>query len=688
MASQGVLSLSRCFDKTIGLLHPLRCHFYVGLQDTILKQKGSSHMISNNKRCFSANGFSLLPLALRPRLFCTLMAIIAITIVVLFSTIITTSNNTYATASTLTLSLSNDTTSVDVTPISSTGTFKAGSNNTISVSTNNYTGYTLSIKAKTTGTNATKLIDSSTNTTIDTLPTNTSIDANTFKNNTTYNNMWGYLPQMYHSEFNSTYRPAPSTSGDIINTTSCANGTAGTTCTNATDTYTMSIGAKIDTTVAAGAYTNTFVITAVANAIPYTITYYANAGSDVVSNMPINVNDSTYASTITLSSNVPTRTGYTFNGWCTSQVAAGTTCNGTEYVAGGTYNIDQITGSNELVFYAIWNPTITFRAGNNIETIIVADSSQNYKPFYATASRDITFTNVLSGRKYIVTVVPKANYTLDTATPWTSSTDSTAGLASYTLLTTTYTVGNIAETLIANGSEETSSYITMKDFTKANCTAATNVTDERDGKSYTVAPIGSYCYMLSDLRLDGGIELDSLTSDIESSGVTYVDPNTGETITTTTFTVPTEAWQGYYCKAVMKSVNNEYYYNWYAAKANPYQCNNPTSYTNATKTNDNYSLGSICPKNWRLPTYADASSDINSNNLWDGGSNYGMLVTKGGYLGGQQYLGTSGYWWLNDRSTNNRSYYLSFSGKDISSSFSGGASLKRYGQSVRCIRSN
>ena len=101
----------------------------------------------------------------------------------------------------------------------------------------------------------------------------------------------------------------------------------------------------------------------------------------------------------------------------------------------------------------------------------------------------------------------------------------------------------------------------------AACGDDNSVTDSRDGKSYTVANLG-YCYMLSNLRLDQGITLTSSDSDIT--------PNS----TYQYFTTPTEEWtnsnQNYYCKAMMAVKNHEYYYNWYAAKANPYECENPT----------------------------------------------------------------------------------------------------------------
>lgn len=82
----------------------------------------------------------------------------------------------------------------------------------------------------------------------------------------------------------------------------------------------------------------------------YTITYNANGGTGAPSTQT-----KTYASTLTLSSTKPTRTGYTFKGWGTS--ASATTV---AYAAGATY-----TSNASITLYAIWTPnvyTITYSA--------------------------------------------------------------------------------------------------------------------------------------------------------------------------------------------------------------------------------------------------------------------------------------------------------------------------------------
>lgn len=637
------------------------------------------------------------------------------------------SGSAFAAASTLTLSVDSDSLLLELKPTSPNGTFASSSNLAIGANTNNYTGYTLKISAKTADDRNLSDKDNNDNTAYF-APLTAATTLTTFADDTesglAYNNKWGYLPSRYcittevenvptttcSNNSNNTYLPAPGIDGDILDITNNANASSATSDNN---NYTIAIGARATTSTKAATYEGTFVIRMVANPTPYTITYNKNT-EDTVTDMPENETSSVQGDTATISNTVPKRDGYILTGWCTVAVADGATCESpnTKYSIGGTYTLDQTAASNSLNLYAMWGdpPTdLTFKVGDsNIETIIIADSSQNYKPFYATSNQDIVFSSPTEGTKYIVTVVPKSNYKLGS---WDRL--SYAGiLASTTLLTTTYIAGSMGETFTATS--VAGSYDTMQvqdpespvegesgsNISDTLCpTTGANVTDSRDGKSYTVAKFGNYCYMLSNLRLDntmdngnGGTTARVLTkadSDIKDGGVTYIDPETGNEVTKTSFTMPNVAWANWYCKANMKhySQNNgseyrdEYYYNWYTAKANPYPCTSPTSDTNATETNDALALGSICPKGWTLPNY----NDITAATLWNDGANPGMLATSGNfYSGSQSNLGSNGYWWSSARGVDNYAYGLRFSG----------TSADRYnynkysGFSVRCMRSS
>ena len=348
-----------------------------------------------------------------------------------------------------------------------------------------------------------------------------------------------------------------------------------------------------------------------------------------------------------------------------------TTANDTTRVYYGiNVNTDLAYGdyTNTINYTAVSNVALTdltFRVGEGIETIIVADSSENYKPFYATGGNDVIFTNPTQGTKYIVTVVPKANYKLNN---WSKAT-SAGNLADETLLTTTYTAGNIGETLIATGT--TGSYASMQNFNLTSCTAnGNNVTDVRNGKSYTVAKFGNYCYMLSNLRLDGNTQLTTATSNVA-----------------TTYTLPSDAansgWVKDFCQPHMITNDNEYFYNWPAATARNNNTSGPDQSIGCQNDTSN-SVGDICPANWSLPTY----EDLDPRTLYGDGSNPSMLTTTGYFTASSQMLlGSYGHWWSSSRYSDVLASALNFNGSDITRIDSGIAG-KGHGYSVRCMHSN
>lgn len=668
---------------------------------------------SNNKRCFSANGFSLLPLALRLRLFCLVGIIVGLSfgVFVLNSSAFALDPCSDLTAPCLNVSIANSI-ALDLKPISNTGTFNKSdtSTNTVSVMTNYFAGYALGIAASSTGTDAANLVQTSGEgneqtvvgriSSIGTVSgvTSSGITEQEFSSdsNTQYNNTWGLKLTKLNTSEGGNYLPAPTTTTAItLDTTNIANP-------ETANNYNIAIGARVDAGIPKGSYANTFVITAVANPIPYSIAYNKNT-EDTVANMPTTTSGSTSDTSITLPNTKPTRSGYAFSGWCSvipTTSGSADSCSGNTYYQDGTgsrtFPISQISDNTGITLYAMWQEVhnITFTAGNNIDTIIVADGSNKWRPYYASGGASVSRT-VPVGTKLAVTVVPVANYILDL---WTSSSGSIANLTDATLLTTTYMVGSVDETLTATG--KSGEYTIMQNIDLSikdqnnpdesiNCpTVGINVTDFRDKKSYTVAKFDNYCYMLSNLRLDN--TTDGTTPRKLTSADSDITPNT----TYTEFIMPTEIWssgsQNYYCKAIMKHYNqgsgnnysNEYYYNWYAAKANPYQCDDPTTSTNATSINDGLALGSICPAGWKLPTY----NDITAATLWDSGNNPGLVATFGNFDSGfQHYFGGYGYWWSSARYGENIARNLTFRGAsaDLYSLLN-----KYHGFSVRCMRSN
>lgn len=687
-------SHSRSLKDNYGIA-PLAVPLFVGGRHRKIKQKGRLVKLTSlknkvkgavsysNRRCFSANGFSLLPLALRPRLF---LSFVAIVVFIAFG--IWFDNDTFATNSTISLNVTQNIASLDIRPIDNNGTFSnSGTDVAFTVTTNNFSGYSLSIAASNDNIDAANLTqtvvknegtenEQSTIYRIESLGevegmASSGITEAAFSNtsNTQYNNKWGIKPNKLNSADNTNYLPIPTSTSDST--------TLDTTSVSGTNNYTINIGARVDATIPTGAYNNVLVITAVANLINYEITYDKGNTEDTVTSLPASqtgvIDDPTTNSTnITLSSTRPSRTGYIFNGWCTELPTIGTngnsdTCSGTTYATSSTYNLDATISPN-VTLYAMWQEvySITFTAGNNINTIMVADSSESWKPYYITTGNSKTFSKVPKDRKYIVTVIPEANYKLDS---WTSSNNTTERLVSDTLLTTNYISGATSEALTANGVSGT--YTIMKDFALSSCTVAgNNVTDERDGKSYTVAKFGNYCFMLSNLRLDGGTTLNKDTSDVTANTFTLPDQYTW-----------TSSAQDHICEARMRYYDDEYYYNWAAITANPTV--GLTSTNNcADDTFDNASLGSICPKNWTL---------LNVNNiltvgnlLWDNGNNSGMMTTTG-YIrsGSRRDFGVNAYYRSKSRYGNYYAYFLFLGGTTgIQRNFGN----KFFGFSARCVR--
>lgn len=253
-------------------------------------------------------------------------------------------------SSSLTLNVSKSAASVELDVNSNTGTFASSTTDNsanFSVTTNNFSGYTLTISGND---DEGKLYDSTKQNFLTSLANATSETDFSSTSNTNLNGQWGYKPSKFNSIANNNYLPAPTTTASTLDTTSVANPTA--------NNYSISLGLRADYTTTADTYSNSFIITAVPNPIAYVITYDANT-TDTVSNMPASQNSTTSATEITLSDKTPAREGYDFKGWCTTAptTANPDTCTGTTFQPGDTYGIDQ-TSENITVLYAIWEEQI------------------------------------------------------------------------------------------------------------------------------------------------------------------------------------------------------------------------------------------------------------------------------------------------------------------------------------------
>lgn len=107
-----------------------------------------------------------------------------------------------------------------------------------------------------------------------------------------------------------------------------------------------------------------------------TLSYNNNGGSGSPSSQTATVYNATTSYKFTLSSTKPTRSGYTFLGWSTSNTATSAS-----YSAGGT-----ITLSSDDILYAIWEKTITLsynaNGGSGVpseQSVTVYNATTNYK---------------------------------------------------------------------------------------------------------------------------------------------------------------------------------------------------------------------------------------------------------------------------------------------------------------------
>ena len=198
------------------------------------------------------------------KLSLTLLAIICSSLFMQGNTI-----DTYADDS-ITLTIDTSNISLNLATTSSSGKFAESTPANISVSTTSTSGYTLSIASSTGSTDLTNTTDNTSKlTSISNNLTNTDFSSSS---NTQYNNQWGYKPSQYvtmvgntptihpNTGTNAVFKPLPNQSGEILAITDEANqqGTS--------DTYTISMGARVNSDTKTGSYrSEPFIIMAVSN---------------------------------------------------------------------------------------------------------------------------------------------------------------------------------------------------------------------------------------------------------------------------------------------------------------------------------------------------------------------------------------------------------------------------------------
>ena len=174
-------------------------------------------------------------------------------------------------------------------------------------------------------------------------------------------NTWGYTLGTSAAGSDATYRAVPKDASAPVQTKD-------TSATNAADdTYVLTLAAKVDTTIASGAYSNTLTFAVVAEPAMVTVAFNGNgATSGSMSSIKIPAGDSQ-----ALPGNTFVRSGYDFTGWNTAANGGGTS-----YSNGATLTTTTAQAGQTITLYAQWKE-LTMQTFTNALCQTLA-SSANY----------------------------------------------------------------------------------------------------------------------------------------------------------------------------------------------------------------------------------------------------------------------------------------------------------------------
>ena len=315
---------------------------------------------------------------------------------------------------------------LNLTP-SSSGTL-ATSDATVNVSTNNSTGYTLSMSTTTdntalTHTNGTNSINS----TSSPVSSPTALSSNT----------WGWYPSsLATNPGGSNYQFA------AIPSLSSAYPLKSTDAMSTNDETTVSFGVMADTSIPAGSYSNTITFTTIANYVPKTLTivFNSNGGTGLMANQYIDA-----GSNQNLNLNSFSKDGYIFSGWNTSPDGTGT-----GYADGASYSVSSEPDNLLVILYAQWEQVVYMQDFTASQCSSLASSSD----YTVTDRRDNnTYTvRYINGNCWMTQNLRLAGGTTITSTYSNVS-------SSYTIPTTDLTSGDsYTDGRIHNSGDTTTGY--------------------------------------------------------------------------------------------------------------------------------------------------------------------------------------------------------------------------------------
>ena len=431
----------------------------------------------------------------------------------------------------------------------------------------------------------------------------------------------------------------------------------------------------------------------------YTVTYNANNGTGE----PASQTKSQDVA-LTLSSSVPTRTGYTFAGWNTSANGSGTS-----YTSGASY-----TANADITLYAQWTAntyTVTYNANDGTG----APASQ-------TKTHDVALT--------LSTSVPtRAGYDF---AGWNTSSNgngtSYASGASYTTNAnvTLYAKWTVTYTLTCASVPTSGTAGTAITAPTVTCTGSNSTSSTvSSGLTWTNAPTwatpvaGSYSSVsvaASSGNCSGKTASCGGTLTVQSN-VVYGTPVTYEGETYNTVVIGTQTWMarnlnynvsGSKCGngSSLSDANTatcDTYgrlYNWATAMALPSSCNSSLCASQVGAKHQG-----ICPSGWHIPSDAEwttltnyvggastAGTKLKSREGWNsysgvpsGSDTYGFAALPGGYLGNMfSDVGNKGYWWSASVDYAYFAYHRNLPNFDEGVSRS--STRKSNLQSVRCLQ--
>ena len=182
----------------------------------------------------------------------------------------------------------------------------------------------------------------------------------------------------------------------------------------------------------ATAITGDITVYAKLTANTYPINYNKNTTDDVT-NMPTAAQSKTHGQAVKLDTAKPTREGYTFLGWGTSDSATAAS-----YQPGDMYSVDK-----EITLYAVWEInkyTVTLPGGAGYTTAPTGTNSVDW-------GSNFTFT-VIVDREYAAKE-PTVKYSTDGGMNWTV-TDGAGAVSNNSAATWTYTIQNVKTNCIVS----------------------------------------------------------------------------------------------------------------------------------------------------------------------------------------------------------------------------------------------